>query len=34
LPAGIDAGLAFDQTTLVAPAGFSETPKIVAYRLG
>jgi outer membrane protein assembly factor BamB len=33
LPEGINAGLAFDDTTLVAPAGFSETPKIVAYKL-
>jgi outer membrane protein assembly factor BamB len=33
LPGGIDAGLAFDDTTLVAPAGLSETPKIVAYKL-
>jgi outer membrane protein assembly factor BamB len=34
LPEGIDAGLAFDETTLVAPAGLGVTPKIVAYRLG
>jgi outer membrane protein assembly factor BamB len=33
LPAGINAGLAFDDTTLIAPAGFSETPKIIAYKL-